>query len=150
MEKEERAALFPRIRITTNQGMTFRNRTQGACQVKTKITLLLLGTLLAGCSTFRSQDQRVGSEAKQGGSEPLELNVKFRADEYKDPARAKQQLENYLLELALIRLEHIVREKDHGESVAELDLKNLKEELLASLLQKLKLREHPGGSVEDR
>ena len=67
--------------------------------------------------------------------------MKFRADEYEDPVKAKQQLENYLFELALIRLEHIVREQDHGESVAELDLTNLKEELLASLLQKLKLRE---------
>ncbi len=110
--------------------------------MRAKITLLLLGTLLAGCSTFRSQDQRVGSEVKQGGSEPLELNVKFRADEYEDPVRAKQQLENYLLELALIRLEHIVREQDHGESVARLDLENFKEELLASLLQELRLREH--------
>ena len=124
--------------------------TQGACQLKTKITLLLLGTLLTGCDTFRSQDQRVGSEAEQRGSQPLELNVKFRADEYEDPVRARQQLDNYLLELALIRLEDIVREQDHGESVAGLDLENFKEELLASLLQELKLREHLGSETAGR
>ena len=116
----------------------------------TKITLLLLGTLLTGCSTFRSQNQDVGSEVKQEGPEPIQLNVKFRADEYEDPVRARQQLENYLLELALIRLEDIVREQDHGESVAELDLENFKDELLASLLQELRLREHLGSETAGR